>query len=95
MRCIDFNDREPKAPMADGETIVSDQLFKMERWLLQGPRDIAPPGIFAIIFCLAGSFKCGAIHFRPGEFFLLPAATERRTIEPGQQDTSLLRITIP
>ncbi len=95
MRCIDFDDREPKAPAPDGETLISDELFNMERWLLQHPREIAPPGIFAIIFCLAGSLRHGANHFRPGEFFLLPAATERRTIEPGQQDTSLLRITIP
>ena len=95
MQCIDFNDSEPKALVSEGETIVSHELFKIDRWQLQTAREFAPLGKFAIGFCLTGSVRCTDLTFRPGDFFLLPAAAELRNIETEQHDTSLLRITIP
>jgi mannose-6-phosphate isomerase len=95
IRCVDFNDRQPKAVVADGETLISDELFKMERWQLHAPREFAPAGTFAIGFCLTGSIKCGAMSFYPGNFFLLPATAEMRRAAPNKPDSALLRITIP
>lgn len=95
MRCIDFTDCEPESLIPDGETIVSHELFRMERWELRAPREFASPGMFAIGFCLAGSIKCGDISFHAGDFFLLPATTDSRTVEPMEQHSSVLKITVP
>jgi mannose-6-phosphate isomerase len=95
MRCVDFNDSAPKALVPDGETIVSHDLFRMERWQLENPREFASSGRFAIGFCETGSIKCGDISFRQGDFFLLPAIADSRVVEPMQQHGSILKITIP
>lgn len=94
MRCIDFSHQESPALVTNGETLVNHELFKVERWQLEGARQFSPPGKFAIGFCLSGSINC-AMPLRLGEFFLWPASMELRTIEPAQPDTSLLKITIP
>jgi mannose-6-phosphate isomerase len=95
MRCINFEDFRPKAMSLQGETILSHELFALEQWKLSGPREIAPAGAFAIVFCLTGSIKCGETAFHPGDFFLLPATAGSRTVEPSTPGSSLLRITIP
>lgn len=95
IRCVDFNDCEPRASVPEGETIINHNLFTMERWQLKNPREFAPIGMFAIGFCLTGSIKCGDISFRPGDSFLLPAMADSRMVEPTQQHSSLLKITIP
>jgi mannose-6-phosphate isomerase len=95
IRCIDFNDRLPEALIPEGEAILSHALFAMERWELQASRELAPIGSFAIIFCLGGSISCGESRFKPGEFFLLPANANPRSVEPTALGSSLLRITIP
>lgn len=92
---IDFDDVEPKLIEAKGELLVNHELFKIERWHLGSPRDIAPPGQFVIVCCLTGKMRCGGIDFSPGEFFLLPAQLDNRTAEPISGETSLLRVTIP
>jgi len=33
--------------------------------------------------------------FNPGEFFLVPASLQNRSIHPRSDETSLLRVTIP
>jgi mannose-6-phosphate isomerase len=95
MSCIDFNDRQPKALSPEGETIVSHELFAIERWELQTSREVAPRGSFAIVFCLKGSISCRESRFHPGDFFLLPANAVSRSVESTALDSSLLRITIP
>jgi mannose-6-phosphate isomerase len=95
MRCVDFDDCEPKPLVPKGETIVCHELFKMESWKLQASREFAPAGTFAIGFCLTGLVRCSAMSFHPGEFFLLPASGATRTVEPIEQGSALLRITIP
>jgi mannose-6-phosphate isomerase len=94
-RCIDFGHQQSEALVANGETLVDHELFKLERWQLEAAREFSPPGRFAIGFCLSGSINCGAMSVQSGEFFLWPASIELRTIEPAQHHTSLLRITIP
>jgi mannose-6-phosphate isomerase len=96
MRCIDFSDCAPQPVTPDGETLVSDKLFVMERWQLrQQPRELSQLGSFAIALCLTGSVICGTTQLRPGEFALLPAEATQRAVNPVTQPASLLRITIP
>jgi len=79
----------------DGETLVGNKLFEVQKWNLESLREIVPLGQFAIVFCLSGMLRCGGTDFSPGEFFLLPASMFDRTIRPKGERTSLLRITIP
>jgi mannose-6-phosphate isomerase len=95
VRCIDFEDSQPAAIIPEGERILSHELFGLERWEIVSSREIAPAGVFAIVFCLTGSIKCGEAQFDPGDFFLLPATAANRVVEPDVQRSSLLRITIP
>lgn len=95
MKCIDFDDRQPGPMVSKGETILSHELFAIERWKLDRSRELVPAGIFAVSFCLSGSVSCGPTTFQAGDFFLLPASCEARIVSPIDQNSSLLRITIP
>jgi mannose-6-phosphate isomerase len=92
---IDFSDVEPNLVQPKGELLVKHELFEIQRWNLDSPRELVPQGQFAIVFCLTGKLHCGGVDFSPGEFFLLPAQMEKRTVEPANAETSLLRVTIP
>jgi mannose-6-phosphate isomerase len=95
LQCIDFNDVAPGPIQSHGEILVSDKLFEVQRWNLESSREIAPLGQFAIVFCLSGKLRCADVDFPPGEFFLVPASLENRSVHPTSEGTSLLRVTIP
>jgi mannose-6-phosphate isomerase len=94
LRCIDFDDCEPSLVAPDRETLVNDSLFRIEKWSLDAPREVGPPGGFAIVCCLSGNVGCGETSIAPGEFLLVPAAMEQRLLQPLASDTSLLRVTV-
>jgi len=81
---------EPK-----GELLVKHKLFEIQKWNLDQPREVAPPGQFAIVCCLTGSVRCADVDLAPGEFFLGPASLQDRQLKPLSGQTSLLRVTIP
>jgi mannose-6-phosphate isomerase len=95
VQCIDFNDIRPRLGAAEGELLLSHKLFEIQKWELDSPREVAPPGQFAIICCLQGSLGCGDVDFSPGEFCLVQASLSDRQVQPQRKRTSLLRITIP
>jgi mannose-6-phosphate isomerase len=95
LECIDFNDVRPKIVEPREELLVEHQLFEIEKWNLDSPREIAPPGKCAIVCCLTGQLTCGDIDLSPGEFFLVPASLQNRQLKPLAPQTSLLRVTIP
>jgi mannose-6-phosphate isomerase len=95
LQCIDFNDVAPAPVRPDGETLVRDKVFEVQKWNLDSPRPVVPPGQFAIVFCLSGSLRCSDADFSRGEFFLIPAWMPDRNIHPIGEETSLLRVTIP
>jgi mannose-6-phosphate isomerase len=92
---IDFNDVKPQLVKPRGELLVTHDLFEIQKWNLDWPRELAPNSQFAIVCCLTGKLRCGSTDFQPGEFFLLPAKLRDRTIAPIEKETSLLRVTIP
>src|SRR5438270_2969337 len=59
LQCIDFGDCKPAPIAAGGESLVSHNLFAIDRWQIQSQRDLAPLGTFAIGCCLAGKLDCG------------------------------------
>lgn len=95
MQCVDFDDVEPGMVTPQGETLVNNELFEVQRWNLSAPRALAPPGQFAILCCLTGKVRCADVDLSPGEFFLLPASSPDRELKAVEKETSLLRITIP
>lgn len=92
--CIDFNDVAPSLIVPKGELLVSHELFEIQKWNLERPREIISIGQFAIVCCLTGTLRCVDVDLRPGEFLLVPASLEDRRVEPRDEQTTLLRITI-
>ena len=95
LQCIDFSDVGPHLIEPNGEVLIRNELFEIEKWNLDSSRGIAPLGQFAIVCCLTGSLRCASVDLVPGEFFLVPASLETRQLHPQSERTSLLRITIP
>jgi len=95
LQCIDFTDVGPHLVEPNGEILIKDELFEIQKWNLDSSRKIAPLGQFAIVCCLTGSLRCASVDLVPGEFFLVPASLETRQLQPHSEGTSLLRITIP
>jgi len=95
MESIDFTDIEPDLIQPRGETLVSDSVFVVEKWDLISEREAAPPGKFAILLCLGGEIDCAGLKFKPGDFFLVPAALQDRNLHPRDAGTSLLRTMLP
>jgi mannose-6-phosphate isomerase len=94
LRCIDFNDREPSLLKPEGEALVRQEMFDVEKWSLDQPREIELRGSFAIVVCLTGALRCAGLQFKPGDFFLVPAGLPERSVEPIGDDVSLLRVTL-
>ena len=95
IQCINFEDVQPRLIESEGELLISNSLFEIRKWNLDDTREAAPLGQFAIVCCLTGKLSCGSIKLAPGEFFLIPAHSEERHLNPLAPDTSLLRVTIP
>lgn len=93
LQCIDFADVEPGLQIAEGELLVECPYFRLERWSLTEPREAVQPGRFCLIGVLRGNVRCGSGHFGAGEFALIPAGLEDRTLHPVSDDVDLLRIT--
>jgi mannose-6-phosphate isomerase class I len=79
----------------EDELLLRHNLFEIQKWNLDSPREIAPRGRFAIVCCLTGSVRCADVDLMPGEFFLVPAQLQDRQLLPKTEGTTLLRVTIP
>ena len=95
LQCIDFNDVRPQLVQTEAENLLHHDSFEIQKWDLGSAREIAPWGQFAIVCCLTGKLRCADVDLGPGEFFLIPARLQDRSVEPINKSTSLLRITIP
>jgi mannose-6-phosphate isomerase len=95
LQCVDFTDIRPGLLRREGELLLRHDLFEIQKWDLDSPREIAARGQFGIACCLTGSVDCAGVGLKPGEFFLVPAALKDRQLMPLDVDTSLLRVTIP
>jgi mannose-6-phosphate isomerase len=95
LECIDFNDVAPELAQATGELLVQHNLFEVQKWNLNAPREISPSGQFAIVCCLSGSLRCADVDLGPGRFLLVPASLQDREVNPVDEQSSLLRVTIP
>jgi len=95
LQCIDFTDVAPKLVQPKGELLVRHELFEIQKWNLDAPREVTRRGQFAIVCCLSGKLNCADVDLAPGEFFLLPASLQNRQLQLRAEETTLLRVTIP
>lgn len=95
MQSIDFHDFAPALVRPEGEVIVRCPHFTVEKWELPEPRRAHDRPLFSLFFCLSGAVAMGETRLGPGEFFLVPAAAHATALQPGAENTSLLRITQP
>jgi mannose-6-phosphate isomerase len=95
LESIDFNDLAPKLSTPRGEILIAHDFFEIQKWDLDAPREIAPPGQFAIVCCLSGGVRCADVDLAPGEFFLVPVSLQDRQVHPQAKGATLLRVTIP
>ena len=90
---IDFDDIEPSLASQDAEVVVSCPEFHVEHWNLSTSRsDSSSAGV--IFTVLTGEVICGTTRFRPGEFFILPAASKERSLSPAGPATTVLRTAV-
>ena len=94
LKSTDFNDFEPQLARQKGELVVECEYFRIEKWELETARTANEEGQFAIFTCVNGSVECGSVPFKPGEFFLVPAAASLE-LKPVGGPATVLRTTIP
>lgn len=95
MASIDFDDAEPTLAPRKGELVVECPYFRVEKWELTADRQACENGTFAIFTVLKGAVRCAGLELKPGNFFLVPASLENRTLTASEAGTTLLRATIP
>ena len=95
LQCIDFDDVAPKLVEPQGELLLRNELFEVQKWNLTAPRKISSKGQFAIVCCLSGALRCGDADLSPGGCFLVPPSLSDQRLQPQRKETNLLRITIP
>jgi mannose-6-phosphate isomerase len=95
LQCIDFNDVAPRLIEPEGDILLRNDLFVVEKWNLESPRQVAAREQCAIVCCLSSSLRCGDANFTSGQFFVVPASMPDREVRPKGEGTSLLRVTIP
>jgi len=95
LQCIDFDDVRPRLLQPEGELLLRNDLFEIQKWNLDHVREVAPHGQFAVVCCLTGQLACANVDLAPGEFFLGPAQLQDRELKPLAAQTTLLRVTIP
>lgn len=95
MKSIDFSDIEPRLGGFDGNVIADCESFRVEKFDVEGPTDACQAGDFAIFTVVNGRVRCGQCEYGAGDFFLVPASLNDRTLQPVDGAAKLLRTTIP
>ena len=71
---IDWSDIEPPLVVPDGEQLVHNDIFEVDRLSISDPRVVASPASCAVMIVVDGEVECGHADFEPGQLFLVPAA---------------------
>ncbi len=92
MRSIQFDDYEPQIVGPKEGLLCGCAHFSLERWQLTASRSTSG---FAVFVCVSGRLMISGDRFGRGDFFLLPAGAKNIELEPQENGTSVLRVTIP
>jgi mannose-6-phosphate isomerase len=91
LRCIDFDDHEPRLGRCEDETLVACDCFHVDRLSLDHaiPANSMPK--FAIFQVVSGQVSFGSRMFDRGDLFLVPACNHRNLLKPRNGPAKLLR----
>jgi mannose-6-phosphate isomerase len=95
---IDWDDYEPPLVVPDGETLVHNDIFDVDRLTVSSSRPVpaAPDGRCAALIPIDGAVRCAGRRFEPGRLFLVPAdASERALAADGDRPSTVLRAMLP
>ena len=92
---IDFEDFEPPVCGARETVLARCPFFDVEKIILSSPRDVRPPGRFALVAVAGGAVRCGGISFGKGQFFIAPADGAGLELSPETGKTEVLLTTLP
>jgi mannose-6-phosphate isomerase len=71
---IDWDDFEPPLVTPDGEHLVHNEIFEVDRLVVDRERVVASDASCAVLIPVNGAVSCGDARFEPGQLFLVPAA---------------------
>jgi mannose-6-phosphate isomerase len=91
---IDWDDAEPALVVPDGETLVHNAIFEVDRLSVSETTAAAPEGRCAILMAADGTVRCGSGSFGAGQLFLITADAEVRTIT-ADAPVTVLRAMLP
>jgi mannose-6-phosphate isomerase len=94
LRCIDFGDLEPTLGQCENETLAGCDYFRVDRWLLNQPRQANSKTKFAIFQVVTGEVSFAERLFRRGDLFLVPAHNHLSPVAPRNGAATLLRTTL-
>jgi mannose-6-phosphate isomerase len=94
---IDWDDAEPPLVAPDGEALVHNDVFEVDRWALDAPRPAAPDGECAVLMAFDGTVACGGERFAAGQLFVVTASAQQRSVGPAEDGATvnLLRAMLP
>ena len=92
---IDFDDFEPAARSLRETTVARCPFFEVEKVPLGSPRDVRPPGRFALVAVTEGTIRCGGLPFGKGQFLIIPASGTDLELTPESGATEILLTTLP
>lgn len=92
---IDFDDFEPAVSGASENTVARCPFFEVEKVAVDSPRDVRPPGRFALVAVTEGTIECGGKPFGKGQFLIVPASGTGLELKPRGGTAEILRTTLP
>lgn len=96
MTCIDFDDFEPDLNESGRAQLSNCPHFAVERWTLDGPREVTEPDRFVIFAVVEGAVAAGGSVFERGSVFLVPASRgEGSELRPVDGPAGVVRVVLP
>jgi mannose-6-phosphate isomerase len=91
---IDWDDAEPALVVPDGETLVHNEIFNVDRLTVDADTAAAPEGRCAVFMAVNGTVNCGANAFAAGQLFLITADSDARTLS-ADHPVTVVRTMLP
>lgn len=91
---IQWDDAEPGLVVPQQGTLVHNEIFDVDRLIVDGPTPVAPAGRCGILMALDGTVGCDSHRFPAGQLFLISADADARTLT-AETPTTVVRTMLP
>ena len=94
---IDWDDIEPPLVTQDGEALVHNDIFEVDRLTVSDPRVVASPASCAVVIAIDAGVSCGDSDLERGQLFVVPAnEAASLPLSPTETDAvTVLRAMLP